>query len=53
MVLASLQGGRRDVAHRPEVFGIRAESAEALDKFNAGKRDTPEELEEVLTIYMT
>jgi len=52
MILASLQGGRRDVAHRPEVLAFARKSAESLDKFNAGKTDKPEELEEVLGIYM-
>jgi tetratricopeptide (TPR) repeat protein len=52
MILASLQGGRRDVAHRPEVLVLARKSVESLDKFNAGKTDKPEELQEVLTIYM-
>jgi len=52
MILASLQGGRRDIAHRAEVLALARKSAESLDKFNAGKQDTHEVLDEVLGIYL-
>ncbi len=52
MILAAGQGGRRDAANHPEALAFARTSAESLDKFNAGKKDKPEDVEEALSIYM-